>query len=583
MKRYTSVIRISLCVVLATLNLHGAYRETVGWNRLVAELGDDLPIGRNIGVGMIESPLFVSNYQPNTTNPEFNGKTFDMKSGGASVSEHATVVAQLFFGNTMSMAPGVDMIDVYNANLWVVGDFLGTGSGELPNVETKRIQNHSWTGAFSASVHDLEANRRLDYAIERDGFVAVVALSNDTQPLRPLMAHAYNAISVGKPNGQHNRGGTVFDEPGRIRPDLVSPGDGSGLFTSFSAPTVSASAAMLLDEADRTPGLANARHRPEVIKSILMAGADKAPFSNWERSDELPMDEVFGAGRLNIYNSYRILTGGEHPPASDGFVAGSAWHLGDTSDGDSAKYFFSFADDQETFTANLSWHRLFNLEEADFQGAEPLVARLELRLFEAEGFVLGGEVQVSVDPVNNVQHIYLENLPAGEYALRFDVVDDPTLDGVLYALAWNGVPVVPPPPTTYAGWVEKYFSPEDDATGPEADPAGDGVPNLMVFALAGDPHCSNRALLPVRGIVTDGGESYLSLTYTRPEVVEDLTYRIDGSSDLEAWMEDVAVLVEETVNDNGTVTRTYRDTEPIRENGRRLLKLTITGEGMGPE
>ncbi len=109
-----------LIVVLATLDLHGIHREPVGWNRLAAEFGDDLPIGRNIGVSMIESPPFVSNYQPNATNPEFNGKTFEMKSGESAVSEHATVVEQLFFDNTMSIAPGIDTIDVYNANSWVV-------------------------------------------------------------------------------------------------------------------------------------------------------------------------------------------------------------------------------------------------------------------------------------------------------------------------------------------------------------------------------------------------------------------------------------------------------------------------------
>ncbi len=568
-------------VVLATPNLHGIYREAVGWNQLAAEIGEDVPNGKGIPVSMIESPL-GGNYQPNTSNMDFSGKTFDMKSGPSGVSEHATVVGTLLFGNTMSMATGIDMIDVYNANQWVVGDFLKTGSGELPGEETRRIQNHSWAGAFTEEIHDIKGNRRFDYAIERDGFVAVVALQNVTGSVPALMAHAYNAITVGKPDGRHNRGGTVFDEPGRIRPDLVSPGEGSGLFTSYSAPVVGAAAAMLLEEADRTSGLENARHRPEVIKSILMAGATKEPFPGWERSDTLPMDEVFGAGRVNFYNSYRILTGGEQPPETNGFVADSAWHLGDTSDGDSAEYFFTFDKDRETFTANLTWHRLIELDGGtNFLEAEPLVARLELRLFEADGFVPGDEVQVSIDPVNNVQHLYLENLPAGEYALRIDVIDDPTPDGVGFALAWDAVPVIPPPPATYAEWRDRYLEGQGpEVAGPEADPARDGLANLLVYALAGEPLRSNRDRLPVKGIENVDDESYLSLTYTRPEVIEDVTYRIDASVDLLNWTEDIGEFVEDTVHDDGTVTRTWRDTEPKDSHERRFLRLTVLGEDL---
>ncbi len=569
-----------LSVSIAALDLRGVYRETVGWNRLAAELDENLPDGSGIDVSMVESPVF-GNYQPNTSNLDFTGKTFDMKSGPSGVSEHATVVGTLLFGNTMSMVPGIDTIDVYNANLWVVGDFLRTGEEQLPEVETRRIQNHSWTGAFTELVHNIEGNRRFDYAIERDGFVAVVALQNVTNPVRALMAHAYNAITVGKPDGQHNRGGTVFDEPGRIRPDLVSPGEGSGLFTSYSAPVVGAAAAMLLEEADRTSGLENARHHPQVIKAILMAGATKEPFPGWERSDELPLDEVFGAGRVNVYNSYRILTGGEHGPEPEAVVADSGWHLGDTSAGSSAVYFLSFDKHRETFTANLAWHRLIDLKGGtDFQEADPLVARLELRLYEADGFVLGDEVQASTDPVNNVQHLYLEDLPAGSYALRIDVFDDPTPNGLAYALAWDGVPI-PPPPATFAEWQERYFEDEGpEATAPEADPAGDGLPNLLVFALAGDPHRMNRDLLPVDSTATVDGSAYLSLTYTRPETIEGVTYRIDASVDLINWTEDVGEFVDETVHADGTVTQTWRDSDPMDDHERRFLRLTVLGENL---
>ncbi len=571
------LVAITLFFLVAP-RLSAIYRDDAGWPRLAAQLGENVPTGQGIQVSMVES-LVGNHYGPDPDNMDFSGKSIEFLSGETGVSEHATITGLLFFGNTFSIAPGIETIRVYQTNNWMGGGFLRVTGDERPAVETSRIQNHSWTGGFPDQAMEIEANRRLDYAITRDGFLAVTGMQNVSfLELRGLMSHGYNTLAVGRVNGDHNRGGTRFDEPGRVKPDLVAPED---LGMSNPAPIVSAAAALLLEEADRTPGLENARHHPQVIKSVLMAGAAKAPFPEWQRNDHQPIDEVFGAGRLNVYHSHRILTGGEHAPANDGFVPSSGWHLGDTASGDSAVYFLSLDADQETFTANLTWHRLFDLEGADFQNAEPLVARLELRLFESDGFTLGDEVQISTDPVNNVQHLYIEDLPAGEYALRIDVIDDPTPDGTPYALAWNAIPV-PPPPPTFAEWQDKYFTPEEIGepaiSGPQADPAGDGLPNLLVFALAGNPNESNRHRPPSPGMEAVDDEVYLTFTYTRPQEIEGVTYRIDASTDLVSWAEDIGILVDVTIHGNGTVTRTYRDSEPLAGQPKRFLKLTVLGD-----
>ncbi len=570
-------IAVSL-LLLSAPHLSALYREAVGWPRIAAELGENIPTGQGIQVSMVES-LVGNHYGPDPNNMDFSGKSIEFLSGETGVSEHATITGLLFFGNTFSMAPGIETIHIYQTNNWMGGGFLRVTGDERPVVETSRIQNHSWTGGFPDQAMEIEANRRLDYTITRDGFLAVTGMHNVSSfELRGLMSHGYNTLAVGRVNGDHNRGGTRFDEPGRVKPDLVAPED---LGMSNPAPIVSAAAALLLEEADRTPGLENARHHPQVIKSVLMAGATKSPFPEWTRHDNKPIDEVFGAGRLNVYHSHRILTGGEHTPSPDTFAAPSGWHLGDTASGDSAVYFLSLDAEQETFTANLAWHRLFDLEGSDFQNAEPLVARLELRLFESDGFTLGDEVQISADPVNNVQHLYLVNLPVGEYALRIDVIDDPTMEGVAYALAWDAIPV-PTPPATFAQWQERHFTPEEidrpATSGPNADPAGDGVPNLLVFALAGDPHEQNRNRLPTPGTTTIDDEVYPTLTYTQPQNIESITYRIDASSDLVSWAEDIGIPVSETVHGNGTITHTHRDTVPLTGQTRRFLKLTVLAD-----
>lgn len=564
-------------LAFASGRLHGAYRETVGWNKLVAELGEEVPLGRGIAVSLIESPPFNGNYQPDTNNFEFPGKSFTMRSGDSGISSHATIVAQLFFGNSSSMARAIDTIDVYESVDWLFTGFLRVAEEEPPAIETRRVQNHSWTGAFTdGQVWNVEAIRRFDYAIERDGFVAVVALSNNTGAVPALLAHSYNAITVGRPDGNHSRGGTWFDKAGRVRPDLVTPG---ALFTNF-APIISSAAAVLLEEADRNPGLANARHHPQVIKSVLMAGASKVPFSNWSRTPEQPLDEVFGAGQLDIYNSYRILTGGEHDPTEEPFAPDAGWHLGNTASGSGQAFLFSFDREQETFTVNLTWNRRVIPEGgADFLAADILLAHLELRLFEMDGTEPGDEIQTSTDPLNNNQHLYTTELPAGDYALIVNRIDGLT-DDFAYALAWNAVAAPIGPPKTFAAWRNLFFSDDElndpDISGPGADPDGDTIPNLMEYALGADPRQAGRNILPVEGIVTEESLHYVALTMTRPIGLEDIAYRVDTSSDLKTWAEGAGVLINSAENEDGTVTETYRDPDPLDAATRRFLRLTIT-------
>ena len=68
--------------------------------------------------------------------------------------------------------------------------------------------------------------------------------------------------------------------------------------------------------------------RSEVIKAMLMAGATKGEFANWidpttglvnpwNRTQTRPLDDVFGAGELNVYNSYLIGIGGKQSASAE--------------------------------------------------------------------------------------------------------------------------------------------------------------------------------------------------------------------------------------------------------------------------
>ncbi len=68
-----------------------------------------------------------------------------------------------------------------------------------------------------------------------------------------------------------------------------------------------------------------------------------------------------------------------------------------------------------------------------------------------------------------------------------------------------------------------------------ADPNGDGVSNLMAYALGLDPNTSTANLLPVAGIKSYGGVPYFYITFNRSSVATDLTYRVQVSADLQTW------------------------------------------------
>src|SRR3990172_7580648 len=102
---------------------------------------------------------------------------------------------------------------------------------------------------------------------------------------------------------------------------------------SSATPVVAAAAALLVQSAHRYPTFSQSSvrtlegevlydaERPEVIKAILMAGADRVASNDdgtsvsdyrgsLDRRTDNGLDRRYGAGQLNVLNSYAILSGG---------------------------------------------------------------------------------------------------------------------------------------------------------------------------------------------------------------------------------------------------------------------------------
>ena len=414
------------------------YREDLGWFALRDELGAAMPTGAGVGVSQVEAPLDEAEtiYLPDITGYAAQGKTITPKSGAGTLSGHANSVATFLYDFNLSLAPGVTMIDAYEANDWIGGGFLRTGSTYPPLMEGQKVQNHSWIGTTNNGMtnFDVEILRRFDFAIQTSDFVAVVGLNNGFgNPVPPLLASAYNAISVGLTNGGAGSGLTTIDGGGRVKPEIVA----NPFFpqTSFSTPTVGAAAAMLRQNAP-----ANAQHSV-TLKALLLAGATKHQFPTWSRTTTQPLDSRFGAGQVNVYNSYHALAAGQQTASTSVSVSLRGWDFSTTAAG-SSFYFFDVptGDTASKFSAVLTWHRIISdgMPGASWGAPTSNVPNLSLKIHAANGFVVGALVDQSVSPVDNVEHLYEPHLPPGRYAL--EVTGDQT--GISYGLAWNSVPTV---------------------------------------------------------------------------------------------------------------------------------------------
>jgi len=421
-------IACSLMVAPAAVGqLSATQKAAIGFTSLQDRLGASMPLGIGVSASIVEAPD-NGNYRLNTADAQLQGKTFQFPSGGSTgVSGHATTVGRYLFG-TQSLAPRIGAtVDGstaanYEVNNWINAGFLNANNTALlPAVEPRRLVSHSWVGTFGDATTDTVILNRADYAVQRDGTIATYALNNGSGTTIPaLMASTYNGIVVGLSNGNHSRGTTTVNGPGRQKPDLVVPTE----FTSWATPTVSSAAGLLTQVAATTSGLGNGQ-RQQVVKSLLMGGATKAgpdlPGTwSWSNSPSEPLDAVYGAGQLDVEAAYDILVAGEFEAGST-LAAATGWDFGTASAATPRRYFFDVDPSLAggSLTASLNWQRTMTATDTDprpaftnyvFGGS---LANLDLRLYSASGFTLGGLVSQSTSTVENTELIWSTGLTPG--------------------------------------------------------------------------------------------------------------------------------------------------------------------------
>lgn len=436
-----SGLSLFLCSPLAAQTSFPATLQQIGYGELKARLGPAMPTGALFMAGQIEASPVA--YRPSQYNAQFNGKSFTMMSGTTSAGSHATTVGTNHYGATNGPAPGMPHVYVWQQNDWFQ-NYLHSSSNqflppELPP-DGLRTMNHSWVddmyGAGNYSVL-----RRTDAAINRDRLIMVCAISNLDRPFEPLLAGSFNAIAVGRADGQHNAGPTADDTEvaGRSKPDLVAPGSK----TSWAAPLVTGGAVLLFETVLVDPVLSlNANSdRPEVIKACLLGGTVHRPLWANDAFESGPnrgvafsgLDPKYGLDLLNLNRSHLILTGGQRPGGPVEMpspVPTAAWDLKTLDAGESSFYRFATLELAPEVSITATWNRIVEPDYVSWS-----IANVDLYLWRIENGELismvgdaglpyfGWGNVTSQSTVENVEHIYLRDLAPGHYVFEARRVD----------------------------------------------------------------------------------------------------------------------------------------------------------------
>lgn len=129
----------------------------------------------------------------------------------------------------------------------------------------------------------------------------------------------------------------------------------------------------------------------------------------------------------------------------------------------------------------------------------------------------------------------------------------------------------------FASWIEFHFDADEQLdpaiSGPQADPDGDGIPNLLEFALGGDPRQPDRALTQT----TLHASGQLLLTFKRRTGSSELLYIPEVTSDLHQTWSTAGIVIESVSapDENGFETVTVRDTANPEAFPRRFIRLRV--------
>ena len=373
--------------------------------------------------------------------------TFPNNVGGEST--HAHNVAENFYGPLYGLSTNVAHVDNYDASYFFPSIIE---AGSPPNINDvvanqsfvfANADNSQYPVSSQQSINSYYDNYSAQY---RTLFVSGAGNGGPTnQAYVYPPATCYNGLGVAAYEGSSCIGPTL--DNGRCKPDITAPAGA----TSYSTPQVAGVAAALMQAGMRGDGGGDTNSATDIraVKALLLNGAVKP--LGWTNGVTHPLDARYGAGVLNILNSYEQLAGGKHgynfstniptgtahPPVlmTNTVAVLNGWDF-NTNTSSSSKdgvnhYFFNLSNGVSgakfSATATLVWNR---------HQSQSSINNLALYLYNAANSNL---IMSSASLVDNVQHIYETNLVPGRYDLQVwkAATSVSGLASEPYALAWQ--------------------------------------------------------------------------------------------------------------------------------------------------
>jgi hypothetical protein len=376
----------------------------------------------NPGAGGVGQPVSLFTYFSSS------GTANSFPNAVGAESGHADTVAANFYGMSGGVATNVAHVDNYDASyFW--GSVVGAGSQpdiNDPVVNQSFIFCNSDYSHYPVSTEQLIDTLYDNYAAQyKTLFISGAGNGGPTNQAQVYpAATCYNGLGVAAYGGSSCIGPTL--DNGRCKPDITAPAE----VTSFSTPQVAGAAAVLMQAGLRGDGSSDTNSAADIrtVKALLLNGAVKP--ADWTNGAASPLDARYGAGVLNVFNSYKQLTGGKHgyivstsvstggahpPTGASGTVSTlSGWDFNTNTSSSSSDgvnhYYFNVTNGVSnaafTVTATLVWNRQRN---------QTNINNLNLFLYNAANSNL---VAVSTSAVDNVEHIFVPNLAQGRYDLQ---------------------------------------------------------------------------------------------------------------------------------------------------------------------
>jgi hypothetical protein len=357
------------------------------------------------------NPAFARTGTPFTYTSS-NGTATIFPNSVGTESAHANSVASLFYGSASGFAPGAAGVNCYDA------DYFYESVIGLQSAIPARIVNQSFIFSTTVATEQASINRDYDNYSDKFNVLFINGIGNGGTTYSP--ATAYNGIGVAAYGGSSSIGPTV--DNARSKPDITAP---SGV-TSFSTPQVAGAAALLLQAALRGDGGDTNAADMRIVKGLLLNGAVKPV--DWAAPTNQPLDTRYGAGILNVFNSWNQLLGGRtFPQETTAVPTGDPHPPGQSAASLTNRIGWTFSSITNTSAQDTIQHHYVDLSPGpnsygatitlvwNIQSGRTALNDLDLYLVDRGSGVILGQ---SITFVNNVEHLHLTTVPPGRYDLQ---------------------------------------------------------------------------------------------------------------------------------------------------------------------